>query len=147
VTKVEQAVDSDREALTVLICGACKFAPFALNPSDTAIASFAASLVDDPSRICFVLRDGPKIAGCIAMALAVNHYSGELHAQKLGWYVEPSHAGHGLKLLRAAERWAAARGASSLLASSPAKRLSRVLSGLGYKPMEMIYRKELSCRS
>jgi GNAT superfamily N-acetyltransferase len=144
---VKQAAEGDREALTALIRNACQLAPSCVHAEGEAIGTFAASLVCDPARVCLVLRDGDTLGGCIALALTVNHYSGDLQAQKLGWYVEPAYAGHGLKLLRAAERWARARGAVCIIASSPAKRVSRVLTGLGYKPMEMIYRKDLSCHS
>lgn len=144
---VKQAAEGDREALAGLIRGACQFAPACVKPEGEAIGTFAASLVRDPARVCLVLREGDTLGGCIALALTVNHYSGDLQAQKLGWYVEPAYAGHGLKLLKAAERWAKARGAVCIIASSPAKRVSRVLGGLGYTPMEMIYRKDLSCRS
>jgi GNAT superfamily N-acetyltransferase len=147
VITVERAADGDREALIALIHRACLFAPVAIEPSDAAIEGLADSLLNDPARMCFVLRDGGRIGGCIGLALAVNHYSGELQAQKLGWYVEPAYAGHGLKLLKAAERWAAGRGAKSLIAASPTPRLSRALNALGFQPMEMIYRKDLSCRS
>ena len=144
---VGRAVHGDHAALAALIRRACQFAPAAIKPEGAAIETFAASLLHDPARVCIVLRDGDKLAGCFALALTVNHYSGDLQAQKLGWYVDPAYAGHGLKLLKAAERWAVARGAKSLIAASPAKRLSRVLGGLGYQPMEMVYRKDLSCRS
>lgn len=67
--------------------------------------------------------------------------TGERVAVKLNWGALPSHPGHGVAVLRAAEKWARERGATRLSASVFGEKAIKLMGDLGYSPTELIVEK------
>lgn len=82
----------------------------------------------------FASYDGLNLAGLLLLMLApLPHYGGAIIATTESFFVAPEsrHAGHGIRLLRAAETHARTLGAVGLFVSAPkGGRLAQVLDGM-----------------
>lgn len=101
--------------------------------------------IDSDASIAAVLRDDGDFAGCFLASIGPNILTGHLVCAEIFFWVEPSHRGHGGRLLSYVTRWARGKGCSSLVLSAPegAERASRLFMRLGFMPAEHWFRKEL----
>jgi GNAT superfamily N-acetyltransferase len=109
-----------------------------------AMASTARWLVEAPGGALFVAEQGDGLVGMIGLALSVQPLSGELAAGELFWYVEPEARGRtGIKLLRRAESWAKAAGATVVVMVAPNANVERFYASRGYDRFEVTYQRRM----
>lgn len=88
---------------------------------------------------------GPIAVGVYAIFRAPSFFGEQQFALGLYWYVMPEFAGHGLRLLREAKKWAAANGCShfmpcvSMLAGRMYNDAAKILKLDGYRKFESVY--------
>ena len=87
-------------------------------------------------------KDGASV-GMLGVAVAPHLMSGDLMASEVFWWVEPRARGLGLKLLRAAERWARAEGATVLQLVAPDAAARTLYERLGFVQIETAYQRTL----
>lgn len=106
-------------------------------------AALFTQLVEGPTSVVLVADEAGLVVGVIACVLQPHHFSGQRTASEVIWWVEPEARGAGLRLKRAAERWAAECGAVQIQMSAPATlagaRVGRLYQRRGYRPVETIY--------
>lgn len=109
-----------------------------------AMARSVAWLLDQPTGTVLVLAPSGDLVGMIGM-LAMPHFvSGQMVASELFWWVEPESRGHGVRLLRAAERWAASVGATHIHMIAPGVDVARLYERLGYTQIERVYQRRVA---
>ena len=103
-------------------------------------------LVSEPNGVLFVADLDGALVGMIGMLIFPHHLSGELTAGELFWWVEPSHRGLGVRLMRRAEVWAVAHGAVAIQMIAPVADASigRVYERLGYVAIETGYQRRVA---
>lgn len=84
-----------------------------------------------------------EIVGMIGFVIFPHFLSGETTAGEVFWWVEPEHRGEGVKLLREAERYARARGATKIQMIAPTDRVALLYQRLGYEFVEANYQRAL----
>lgn len=88
----------------------------------------------------FIAEDGAGVVGMIGMALSPHLISGELYASELFWFVDPGARGStGIRLLRAAEKWARDKGARAIQMTAPDDFAAHIYERLHYRLMERVY--------
>lgn len=96
--------------------------------------------------VIFVLGS-QDIDGALGGVVYPEPYSGVLVATEFFWFVRPGCRGAGMRLYRAFEAWARARGCAQIrmvhLTDSMPERLAEVYGRLGYEAAEVHYVKEL----
>ncbi|UXM94638.1 GNAT family N-acetyltransferase [Bartonella sp. HY329] len=102
--------------------------PFSYRMADNLFAK----CLDDFNHLCIILVKDDKIVGFLAAQCGYLHFSTDLVAQEIAWFIEPESRGlESLKMLNFYERWAVERGC---------KYASMV--GLGYNPItEKLYQR------
>ncbi len=106
------------------------------------IAETSRFLIANERGVIFV-DDNHGLIGMIGMLLYPHHFSGELIAGELVWWVDPMHRGRGVRLVRQAEQWAFGHGARRIQMIAPSREVGRVLERLGYPPIETAHQKTL----
>ena len=105
-------------------------------------------LLDSGAGVILLLEDETgEIDGTLGGVVYPEPYSGTLIATEFFWFVKQARRGEGLKLLRAFEAWARAKGCAQirmahLVDVMPAK-LEKVYRRFGYTPAEVLYVKEI----
>ena len=109
---------------------------------------FTKMIIGNPQARIFVSDLNGELTGLIAFILFPHHFSGDLTAIELIWYVEPEHRGQvSMELMWAAEKKAKEMGARFMQFTSPDAKASRIYERFGYKQIEVGYQKELKCLS
>ena len=106
------------------------------------IASF---LVNEDALALIAARDDGSLVGMIGMLICEHPVSGQRVATELAWWVDADTRGVGLgvKLLRAAEAWAAERGAEAMQMGAPTERVGEFYQAMGYARVETSYQRRL----
>lgn len=104
-------------------------------------------LLAGDAGVIFLLEDEHAIHGALGGVAYPDPHTGELIATEFFWFVSEGHRGQGLRLLKAFEEWARAKGCvqirmAYLMDLMPSK-LEMVYKRLGYVPAEVLYVKEL----
>lgn len=84
-----------------------------------------------------------KVVGMIGFIFHDHFISGELSGGEVFWWVEPEHRGEGVKLVKAAEAIARAKGATNFQMIAPTGQVMAVYERLGYEFVEATYQKNL----
>ena len=109
-----------------------------LADNPTRVRALATSLIEAPAGEVFVADvDGALVA-------YAHHLSGEWVAGEVAWWVDRDHRGLGLRLLRAAERWARTQGAIRFELIAPTPDVETLYARLGYVPIERTFQRELT---
>lgn len=87
-------------------------------------------------------EDG-TLVGMLGVVVFNHPMSGERVASEIAWWVNPEARGIGMRLLREAERWAKAQGATRLLMVAPNDRVGGFYQRLGFSPVETSYQRSL----
>lgn len=93
----------------------------------------------------FVADAGTALVGMLAVATCPHLMSGQTVAMELCWWMEPEVRGGraALRLIRAAEAWAATRGAFALQLAAPDDRVGAFYERLGYERLEAHYQRRV----
>lgn len=85
------------------------------------------------------------VTGMLGVLVFPHHLSGALVAGELFFWVEPDHRGHGVRLLKQAETWARANGATAFHMMAPSPEVERLYQRLGYTVLpEVTYEKRFT---
>lgn len=108
-----------------------------------AMAGLAERLIASPDGVVLVVERDGRLIGMIGVGVSENLLSGARTASELFYWMDPAHRGHGIRLLRAAERWARAQGARLMQMIAPDPTVEQLYQRMGYTPWEVAYFKEL----
>jgi hypothetical protein len=123
---------------------------------------YAGVLADNPAQAAklaaMILANGTillaiadsHICGMLGFITTKHHVSGALYSTELIWYVEPEYRhlhsffdGPAFDLMREAERRSAEAGAEFIAFTAPTENIGAVYRRVGYKPLEVVYWKQL----
>lgn len=107
------------------------------------MAELARALVDGEDALVLVDEQAGAVVGMIGVAVTPHIYSGEPVMSELFWYAPPESRGSGVRLLRRAEGWAAARGVKHSAMIAPNERVAEFYERMGYAALEVNYIKPL----
>ena len=113
--------------------------------SAEALETFLQSLLANPDAAVFVAHRDEQVIGMIGVLAYAHPMSGERCAGELFWWLDTNDRGAGGWLLRRAERWARAAGATNLqmIAPSDNPRVAEMYETLGYEEVERAFHKRL----
>lgn len=109
------------------------------NPAQMAV--LARNLITNEVGVLLVSEAAGVLTGMFGAFLYVHPISGERMATELFWWVQPEHRGHGIRLLKHAERWARGQGAKALQMIAPTPDVEAIYSALGYSQVETAYQR------
>lgn len=112
------------------------------NPAQ--VRALTERMVSGPDSVVLVAEDVDGLAGMLAILTFPHHMSGERIAGEVAWWVEPAKRGIGLRLLREAERWARAQGATAIQMIAPTPDVEAIYSRLGYEPIERTFQRRIA---
>jgi GNAT superfamily N-acetyltransferase len=92
----------------------------------------------------FVSEQDGAVTGMIGLLAFEHPITGERAAQELFWWVEPESRGHGVRLLKRGEEWAATVGAQHLHMIAPTPAVGQLYERLGYGYLESAYQKAIA---
>lgn len=117
----------------------------AIADDPAALEGMAARLVIGPQSTMLVVdRDG-TLEAMIGLLAYPHPLSAELTVGEVVWWRNPeAPEASGLRLLRAAERWAVDAGAVMLQMIAPTARVEALYARLGYRRLEVAYVKTLT---
>lgn len=105
------------------------------------------ALLRGGTGVIFIFCDGEEILGTISGVAYKEPYSQEMIAQEFWWYVLKESRGAGVRLYRAFEEWATARGCSRLrmghLVDSMPEKVAHFYERIGLQREEVVYSKSL----
>jgi GNAT superfamily N-acetyltransferase len=108
-----------------------------------AMARTATWLIDEDPGTVFVSDDNGTLTGMIGLFIYNHPISGLATATEMFWWVEPTHRGHGLRLLNLATAWAITHGAHELQMIAPSPEVAQLYERLGYSLVETSYARNL----
>ncbi len=93
----------------------------------------------------FVVDHEDGIVGMIGVMVFTQPFSGERVASELFWWLDPSHRGHGVWLLRRGESWARGHGATRMTMMAPIDkpRVAEIYQAVGYEATETVFQRNL----
>ena len=115
-----------------------------LADNPTRVRALATQLIEAPAGEVFVAAADGALVGMLALVAYAHHLSGEWVAGEVAWWVDRDHRGLGLRLLRAAERWARTQGAIRFELIAPTPDVETLYARLGYVPVERTFQRELT---
>ena len=117
-----------------------------LRATEATFRALATQLLASPEAAIWVAdRDG-QVVGMIAAALYTQPMSGERIGSEVCWWMDPEARGGrtAIRLVRAAEQWAQAQGATVFQMMAPTKAVGALYEALQYAPIETHYMRRLS---
>lgn len=139
--RIRKATPSDAHALVALgktFVSSGRYWGQRRSFDDEIFAAHIVQLINSPVVGFFVAEENNEIFGAIVVAILPDILTGKPIAMKLHWYAE---GGCGLKLERAARKWAKEQGATEFKMSAMNDRSAKLLERLGYTRTEVIYSK------
>jgi GNAT superfamily N-acetyltransferase len=116
-----------------------------LSDSPLAVEAMLTGMLNTDAAAIFVADQEGATVGMLGVIDYPHAMSGEHFAAEVFWWLDPGHRGSGGWLLRRAEKWARARGATRMQMMSPFDnpRVGTMYQAVGYAPVEVIYQKDL----
>jgi GNAT superfamily N-acetyltransferase len=107
--------------------------------------AIARQLIEGNIGTLIVVVGNHKAVGMIGLITFLHPLSGETYATEMIWWVEPNYrkSGAGIRLLRAAERWAKDQGAVALQMIAPTPEVGQIYAATGFEQIETLYQKAL----
>lgn len=116
-----------------------------ITPDEECVSRVIGQVMGSPDGVVFVSQaTGGAVTGMIGVLLQAHPFSGEPTGFELVWWVDPEVRGHGIRLLRAAEEWAASHGATHMQVVAPNPRVEQLYQRLGYHAIEVAYQRRLT---
>lgn len=112
--------------------------------NSTQMRELCQSLVDAEHGAILVAESGIGLVGMFGVIVSPHIISGEIMGTELFWWVNPEARGTaGIKLLRTAEEWAKAQGATRMMLAAPTAHVEQICIRLSYTPVESMFSKTL----
>ena len=105
-----------------------------------AFSNHLKDLINSPVAKVFVAEKNGTILGGIGVAVLPDVLTGQPVAMKIHWFAT---GGAGLRLERAARKWAKEQGATAFKMSAMNDNSAKILERLGYSRTEIIYSKAI----
>lgn len=140
------AADTDRlVAMSLRFQATTKYAQH-LRATPETVASLIAALLANADAIILVVERAETLVGMLAAAIYVQPMSLERVGSEIVWWMEPEARGGraALRLLRTAEAWAGARGATVFQMMAPTADVGAFYEALDYTPIETHYQRRLA---
>ncbi len=141
---IRPAVLEDVPRLVELGCAFLRTSPyrltFAENPEQ--MAALATLLITGASSVVLVAAHADDLLGMIGLTAVPHFLSGEMMAGEVFFFIDEGARGSlGVRLLRAAERWALGRGAVAMQMIAPvhSPRVEAFYTALAYEPIERTF--------
>jgi len=99
----------------------------------------ATMFVSDADKVALLAVEAERVTGMLLALLHTHFVSGERMAGEVAWWVEPDARGTGLRLLRAAEKWARENGAVKFQMIAPSPDVERIYQARHYAKVETTY--------
>lgn len=112
-------------------------------PDPVRLRATAAWLLEDDQRATFVSEVQGVLTGMLGIFLHPHPFTGATTASEMFWWVEPEQRGHGVRLYRAAVRWAKDAGATLLQMVAPGPDVARFYEAIGMSKVETSYQRRL----
>lgn len=140
--RVREATADDVPALVLMGQTFLRTSPYAgrIRDNPEALAGLMHRLIASDDGVVLVLDHKGKTQGMLGMIAYAHPLSADPIAGELFWWCE---GGHGLALLRAAERWADEMGVVAVQMVSPDARAATIYEKRGYVMLETTYQREL----
>jgi len=107
------------------------------------LARVTTDLLANPEAAVFVAEHDGALVGMLAMLVYPHPFSGERLASEVVWFTDPQKRGDGVRLLKAAEVWARAHGATVIQMIAPTEKVGAFYQAVGYVPVETSYQRRL----
>jgi RimJ/RimL family protein N-acetyltransferase len=114
-----------------------------LTENHECMATMARRLIGQSSGALLVSEEDDALVGMIGMFAFPHHFSGEIIAGEVIWWVAPTHRGTGLRLFRAAEQWAKSVGAKRIQMIAPNPSVGKIYERMGYEQIETAYQRSV----
>lgn len=111
------------------------------NPAQIAV--LASALIDGREHTMLVAERDGRIVGMLGLHTSPHVISGDRVAGEVVFWVDPSAKGVGIRLMHAAERWAANHGAIAIQMVSPTEKTDTLYERCGYAAVERAFQKTL----
>ncbi len=116
-----------------------------LSDNPAQMEAMATQLVMEDTGVVYVSDHAGTLTGMLGMVIFRHHLSAEPTAGEVFWYVAPDARGDGLRLVREAERWARAHGATKMQMVAPnGTDVGKLYARLGFDAIEIAYQKDLA---
>lgn len=117
-----------------------------IGESPEALRIFLEGLLANPDAAIFVAHRDEQVIGMLGILGYVHPMSGERCAGELFWWLDPENRGSGGWLLRRAEKWAVAYGATNIQMIQPVDKphVGTMYETLGYEAVEVAFHKRLT---
>lgn len=137
---IRLAVDSDRPRLLEL-CQAFAREWRGIDGLPAPTVDLGSVLDEVFARGVILVAETDRVVGFFGLIVAPHRYFGDVTGFEVGWYLEPASRGGpiAVRLLRAAEAEARARGAVQFEVGTPDPEPRAALLRLGYRPRETTY--------
>jgi Acetyltransferase (GNAT) family len=112
-----------------------------LPENPTQIAALFTTLIEQDHGVMLVADHDGVLTGMIGIVVLPHHFSAEPMAMEACWW--STTPGDGVRLLKASERWARARGAVAMQMVAPTERVGALYARLGYGLIEYAYVRRL----
>jgi GNAT superfamily N-acetyltransferase len=107
------------------------------------VREVVSNLVESENGVIFVSGSDATLTGMIGLVIYDHVWSGEATAFEVVWWVEPEARGDGVRLLRAAEKWARSKGIEKMQMVAPNRKVGILYERCGYVPVETSYQRNL----
>ena len=112
------------------------------NPAQ--MRALAEHLITGAHGALFVAARAGTLVGMIGVFVFPHPISGEAIGSEVMWWMEPDARGAGIRLLRAAERWVKARGATRFQMIAPTPDVEAIYERLGFEKVETVYQRSVA---
>lgn len=147
---IRLATAADRDALMRVLIDLAETSRYTGSAvvSGPHISAMLSTLLANPDAGFIIAVDEDVVIGLLVLLLYDNLISGERGAAEVCWYVRPARRnGLGVRLLEAAEAWAAEHSARVMQMISPDQRFGSVYFRRGYSPVHRVFERRLEpCR-
>jgi GNAT superfamily N-acetyltransferase len=145
--KIREATGADVDAIVAMavkFIDTTSYRAHLANEPDV-LRALVAKVVDGPVAVVLVADGDAGPFAMIGLHVYEHPMSGEAVAQELCWWVEPDARGGraAIRLMRAAEAWACAHGATVMQMVAPTERIAAFYGACGYDRVEVLYQRRL----
>ena len=108
------------------------------------LRALAVHLMNDENGALFVADVDGQLVGMIGVFAFAHPVSGERIGSEVMWWMEPDFRGAGVRLLKKAEKWTKAQGATRFQMIAPTPYVEEIYRRLGFEKVETVYQRSVA---